>query len=390
MKALHFGAGNIGRGFIGYLLNQTGYEVCFADINQDIIGSINKNNGYRIELLDDNPDPRQVSGFTALNSLSQKDQLIDAIIDADLITTSIGVNNFGNIAEVLAEGLLKRLNQHERKLDIIANENAINASTMLKKQVEAVLSESDKEKMNRFVGFPNAAVDRLALSKVRDGEEVVQVEPFCELVINKSEMVNHQLPPIKHATYVDDLKPYIERKLYIVNLGHAATAYIGFLAGKTTIQQTLSDPKLEGFVRKTLREAAQYIIHTFGVDSEDLEKFIHTTLDRFKNENVSDDIFRVARDPIRKLGLDERLIKPTRKLYEMGLSTKNLCIAIAAAFLFDNPKDVQSAELQNYISEHGIAKAILHFTKLDGEMSSMVEEAYTTLKKQKQGLVEES
>ena len=48
MNAVHFGAGNIGRGFIGNLLNESGYEVCFVDVNSDMIDRINSDKSYLV------------------------------------------------------------------------------------------------------------------------------------------------------------------------------------------------------------------------------------------------------------------------------------------------------------------------------------------------------
>ena len=125
MNAVHFGAGNIGRGFIGNLLNESGYEVCFVDVNSDMIDRINSDKSYLVQLLNDEKEIKKISPVSALNSKTQKDEIIDRIVSADLITTSVGVNNLVHIAPVLAEGLIKRIQQMRPKVDVIANENAI-------------------------------------------------------------------------------------------------------------------------------------------------------------------------------------------------------------------------------------------------------------------------
>jgi mannitol-1-phosphate 5-dehydrogenase len=381
MKALHFGAGNIGKGFIGYLLNKTGYEVCFVDVNQPMVDSINKNNSYKVEILDDSHTGETISPVTALNSSTQEEKVIDAIVNADLITTSVGVNNLSRIATIVSKGLLKRVNKNKRKLDIIANENAFNASSTLKQEIERHVTTSEMEEICSFVGFPNSAIDRLALSKNSEEGEIALVEPFYEWIINKSEMVNLELPLIENAIYVEDLKPYIERKLFIVNMGHATTAYIGFLAEEPTIQSALENPNIEPFVRKTLNEASQYIIKKYNIKYEDMSVFIEKTLKRFKNKNISDDILRVGRSPIRKLGYDERLTKPTRELFDLGLSIEHLTMAVAAAFLFNHPNDEESVILQEYINEKGIDQAILHFTQIENKIiRDRIKENYYLLK----------
>lgn len=380
MRALHFGAGNIGKGFIGYLLNKSGYDVCFVDVNQSAIDKFNKNNRYLVELLDDNHTVEVITPVSALNSITQKEEVLNSIVKADIITTSVGIGNIPRIAQSLAKGLLKRVDVNKNKINIIANENAISASSTLRQEVEKYLSDEEIKKIRQYVGFPNSAIDRLALSKENQEDEIALVEPIFEWVINKSEMVNIDLLPIKGATYVADLAPYIERKLYCVNMAHAATAYIGFLNGEKTIQDALKNPKIESFVKGALNEVAQYFIKEYNISSNEINRFIEKILARFKNNNISDDISRVGRSPVRKLRANERLVGPTLKLYEQEYPVKHMTMLVAAALLFDNPEDEESVSLKQYIKKNGIEEAIRHFTGItDGCLAIIIRNNYYKL-----------
>lgn len=384
MLALHFGAGNIGKGFIGSLLNKTDYDLCFVDVNQDTIDRFNKKNRYLVELLDDTHTVEVVAPVTALNSLTQEQDVIRHIEQADIITTSVGVNNLPRIAGILAKGLLNRINTNKNKLDVLANENAINASSKLKEAIATHLSDTELASIESLIGFPNTSIDRLALSKTDDDDEIALVEPLYEWVINASEIQNNTAPRIKGARYVNDLKPFIERKLYSVNMAHAATAYLGFVFNKSTIQDTLKDQELEQFIEGTMQETAQYFIKVFNVEPLEMTSYINKTLLRFKNSNIQDDIFRVGRSPIRKLGYNERLVKPLRELSKLGLPISHLTLAIAAGYLFFNPEDEESVTIQNYISEHGIKSAIAHFSELkDATFTDAIIANYNKLKTQK-------
>jgi mannitol-1-phosphate 5-dehydrogenase len=381
MEALHFGAGNIGKGLIGCLLNKTGYEVVFVDVDPAAIDRFNKQGRYLVETLDDARTVQAVSPVSALNSLTQEEEVIEKITTADLITTSVGPANLGRIAGVLSKGLLKRVNANKNKLDIIANENSMYASSSLKEEIKKYLTPEEMNDLLNAVSFPNSAIDRLALPKETDQEEAALVEPFYEWVINKKEMINHELPPVKGAVYVDNLEPFIERKLYLVNMGHAATAYAAYLFEKPTIQSALEQREIEKFLQETLNEAAQYFINKGKINEEDLTDYTNRIVNRFKNKHISDDIFRVGRAPVRKLGPEERLVKPTVELFKLGMPVKYMTTAIAAGFLFNNPEDDESVTIQKYIQQHGARKAITHFTGItDERLLTLIETAYNRLK----------
>ncbi|QKS72569.1 mannitol-1-phosphate 5-dehydrogenase [Paenalkalicoccus suaedae] len=381
MLALHFGAGNIGKGFIGYVLSKNGYDLCFVDVNQLHIDQINTKRSYDIELLDKTRSKQEVAPAYALNSITQKQDVIDTIARADVITTSVGVDNLTKIAAVLAEGLMKRSAAGKKKLNVFANENAINASSILKEEVYKHVSEKEKEELEAFTSFPNTAVDRLALSSTSEDGDILLVEPFYEWVIDESACMDDGLAPLKGVHYTKSLAPYIDRKLYIVNQGHATTAYLGHLIGYTTIRESLENDDIKTVVMGAMREAATYVSLKHGQDIEELYQFVDVTLTRFTNPNVSDPVSRVGRAPIRKLGANERIVTPALTLIKVGHSVKSLAKSIAAGYLFDVPEDEESAKLQDFIRDNGIEKAVRTFSKIEEkELLTSILNEYTFLK----------
>jgi mannitol-1-phosphate 5-dehydrogenase len=381
MNAVHFGAGNIGRGFIGNLLNESGFEVCFVDVNSDMVNKLSNDKSYIIRILEGCENYIKISPVTALNSLTQDTEVINRITTADIITTSVGAGNLSRIAPLLLKGLLKRISEKKDRIDIIANENAVNASSMLKQEILKLASKEETELLEKFTGFLNSAIDRQALSETKDGADIAVVEPYYEWVINKAEVVNEKTLGIKGAVYVEDMKPYIERKLYCVNAGHATAAYAGFIAGCATVQEALASEEIKDFVRNTMRENARYLIKEYGITEDEMNKYIEKTLLRHGNPSISDSVFRVGRSPMRKLGYDERLAAPARKLYSMGLPVTYISRAIAAVFCFYNPEDEESLEIQDYIKEHGIGEAVKYFTKLeDSGLTELIEKNYKLIK----------
>ena len=232
MKNLHFGAGNIGRGFIGELLNKSGYHITFVDINKDVVNELKRCDTYTIRILYGNIEEVEINNFDALNIAEEKEQLYTAIGEVELITTSIGPNILPIIAKDIAEGLkLKVVNNNTKLLDIIACENMISGSEFLKTEVFKHLSEQEQDFVNKYVGFPNSAVDRIVPAQKHEDVLLVEVEKFCEWVIEEDKIKVESNRNIEQVHYVEDLNPFIERKLFTVNTGYAAISYIANYLG---------------------------------------------------------------------------------------------------------------------------------------------------------------
>lgn len=354
MRVINFGAGNIGKGFIGYLLHRSGYDVCFVDVNEDVINRLNTRNQYLVKLLDDTGTTEVISPVSAKHIVHDEEALLQEIESAALITTATGVQNLSKIAGTLAKGLLRRVAKNKQPLDVIANENAIFASDTLKSEVEKHVSSEEMAEILSVVRFPNSAIDRLALPREHPEDELAVVEPDFEWVVE--ETGNHQA--IEGVTYVEDLKPYIERKLFSINMAHAATAYLAHLCKEPTIQSALTKSRLKDFVHATMLETARYIENRFRIPAEEMEAYIQKTLRRFQNPNIEDDIYRVGRSPIRKLGPDERLNQPLRQLQALDLPADHLIFVVAAGFHFYHPDDEESVTLQDMVKSDGIESAI--------------------------------
>lgn len=87
-KAIQFGAGNIGRGFIGSLLSKAGYHVVFADVNTEIIDKINKDKEYTIHVMDTVCSEEKVNDISGVISINN--EIYKEIVEAEIITTAVG------------------------------------------------------------------------------------------------------------------------------------------------------------------------------------------------------------------------------------------------------------------------------------------------------------
>ncbi|MGA5688271.1 mannitol-1-phosphate 5-dehydrogenase [Cytobacillus pseudoceanisediminis] len=376
-QAVHFGAGNIGRGFIGALFSQSGYHVTFVDIADEIINQLNEEKQYQVLLAADEQESMTIENVSGLNNLKQENEVIEAIKQADFLTTAIGPNILPRIAPLIAKGLAARAAAgNNEKLYVIACENQISATDLLKGYImEHLYSDVNLA----GVSFLNSAVDRIVPIQNNQGSLDVLVEPYHEWVVETTE----DIPHIEGMKIVPELAPFIERKLFTVNTGHAVIAYFGYLGGKETIDQTLADEEIYNQVQATLSETGAYLINRYDLNPEDHQKYIDKIIGRFQNAHLNDGVTRVCRSPIRKLGPEDRLVRPALQAQKAGLSYTNLAKAIAAALMFDNREDEEAVKLQEMIQENGVPNVLKEVCGLEesSELATEILKQYEALKK---------
>jgi mannitol-1-phosphate 5-dehydrogenase len=192
----------------------------------------------------------------------------------------------------------------------------------------------------------------------------VLVEPFYEWVVDASGIKGAR-PEISGVTYVDDPMPYIERKLLTVNTGHSAIAYLGYACGLATIHAALEDPAVRDGASKALEETSLLLAWEHGFDPDELQEYRQKVFARFENPRISDEVTRVARAPIRKLGHDERFVSPALRLLDMGRRPTRLAAVIRALLAFDHPQDAEAVELQETISAEGERAALARYAGIE-------------------------
>ncbi|CYU51737.1 mannitol-1-phosphate 5-dehydrogenase [Streptococcus suis] len=363
-QAVHFGAGNIGRGFIGEILFENGFEIAFVDVNVTIIDALNQRHSYEIEIAEEGKRHIAVSGVRGINNRLNPEEVVTAISTADLVTTAIGPNILPFIAGLVAQGIeARRQAGNTQPLDVLACENMIGGSAFLYEEVKKHLSEEGLAYAAEFVGFPNAAVDRIVPAQSHEDPLFVVVEPFNEWVVETQGMKNPNLK-LEGVHYEADLEPFIERKLFSVNSGHATSAYTGAHFGATTILEALQNPEVKSKVEAVLAEIRSLLIAKWNFDEQALVDYHKVIISRFENPYIVDDIARVARTPIRKLGYDERFIRPIRELRERGLSYDNLLATVSYIFGYKDETDEQSVQLQNLLQEKALPEVVAEVTGL--------------------------
>ncbi|KAJ7314385.1 mannitol-1-phosphate 5-dehydrogenase [Mycena albidolilacea] len=405
-RAIHFGAGNIGRGFIAPLLSRSGYHVVFTDVDKELIDTINEEKGYSVYILDTNGSDadngeKEVQPIVHVKGvLSTTNDLIREIEHPKLklITTAVGLPILDKIAPTLAKGLKARRAAGGGTINIIACENAIGATAQLAKKVHAHLEGEDAAWAEAHVGFANCSVDRIVppfSPEDHDGADSVLdvgVEEFFEWVVEGPSLKGDANGgkggaldvPIQGMTLTDNLAAYNERKLFTLNAGHAIAAYLGHLKGLRTVDASISDEEIAAVVRGALAdEAGKALCQRHHFNEEEHKAYIEKIIGRFQNAAVKDDVVRVGRQPLRKLGREDRLVGPARMCAEAGIPVKHLATGIAAALWYENEEDEQSVEMRKAIADKGLEKYVVELTGFEegSDVHKQILKSYAELKR---------
>jgi mannitol-1-phosphate 5-dehydrogenase len=320
----------------------------FADVSEELIGALQAQSSYRVHEIGEGARDHVVDGYRAINSRTHEADVIAEIAAADVVTTAVGARILAFVAPVIAKALEQRP-ADAAPLVVIACENAIGGTDILRGEVAKHTSASNAV-------FANCAIDRIVPEQ--HGGLDVTIEAFHEWVVDRTPFAG-ATPDIHGVTWVDDLTPFIERKLFTVNTAHAAAAYHGLDRGWTAIREALATPELQAEVRAVLAETKTLIVEKHGFSDEEQQAYIEKTLKRISNPELPDTCERVGRGPLRKLSRHERFIAPAAELVERGHTAWDLLNAVGAALRFDVEADAESVELQTMLSSGTPAPALV-------------------------------
>lgn len=357
LKAVQFGAGNIGRGFTAQLFTESGYEVVFVDVIDEIVSLINERRSYPIEIVGDEPETVIISNIRAVHG-SDAEAVAREIFDASLVCTAVGVNVLKHIAPAIASGIKLRADAKlTRPLNIIICENLLHASDVLRGHLLDILPKKYADYVHRYVGFVESVVSRMVPVMTEEQRQrdplLVIVEAYKKLPVARRGFVG-KIPDIVGFQSYDNFEAYVERKLFTHNLGHAVAAYLGYLRGHEYVYQAMADPEVRPIVEQALAETGAALIRRHGFTHSEHQEHIDDLLHRFSNIALGDTVARVGRDPIRKLGPDDRLIGSGKLTLKYEIQPRAVSLGTAAALKFDNPDDPAAVELQRMISREGL------------------------------------
>jgi mannitol-1-phosphate 5-dehydrogenase len=334
MKAVMYGAGNIGRGFIGAVFARSGYELTFIDVAEETVAALRREGRYPIRILSETGfEDTWIEGVSAVDG-RDLESASDCIAGADIMATAVGVRALPLIAPLIAAGLRKRFARTEAPLNIIICENLINANHVLAGLIKESLSGGELTLFDRRAGLVEASIGRmvpLQTEEMRDGNPLrVCVEAYGFLPVDRNAFIG-EIPNLEGLVPFDRFDFYIQRKLFVHNMGHAVCAYLGMLLGDRYIADAINRPEVFCITQNAMLESARALSAMYGMPLEDLFAHVQDLLCRFSNRALGDTCARVGADTERKLGPADRLIGAIKCCGGQGITPAFISAGAAAA-----------------------------------------------------------
>ena len=333
MKAVMYGGGNIGRGFIGALMSQSGYRVTFIDVAEPVVKHLQEKGCYPIRYVSSSGyEDVLIENVTAVNG-NDSEAASDAIAACDIMATAVGARILKFIVPNIVAGLRKRWASGGGPLNIIVCENLMDANKVVEGMIKAELSEAECALFDDSVGLVEASIGRMVpvqTEEMKDGEPMrVCVERYGFLPTDKAAFKGG-IPEIKNMVPFEPFDFYIKRKLYVHNMGHATCAYLGDLLGLEYIYESIDAADVRIIVQNAMLESAMTLASKYHVPMGDIVAHITDLLHRFTNAALKDTCKRVGGDPGRKLSPEDRLIGSSKLAAEMGIVPAYIAVGAAA------------------------------------------------------------
>ncbi len=281
------------------------------------------------------------------------------------------------IFSYLLSGLKKRMNAIDKEITLLCCDNIRENGIMLEKALKKyILNSNQLELLNwidKKVNFPSCVVDRITprapkylKKEIRDKFTIdencsVMAEPFKQWVVEDNFIGKRPNLEDVGVQFVNNVFPYEEAKIRILNGGHVALSYIGALKGHTTYDQAINDKQLQQYFFELERKE---IIPALGNEVPfDLEEYMMIIFDRFKNKNIGDKLERIAMDGVGKFPI---FILPTiNECFKINIIPENSIESIATWYVFMCKINTNNLDFNYYEPSWEWIKSYLYEEKIN-------------------------
>lgn len=376
-KALHFGAGRIGRALVGNILCQSGYEIIFVDVARPCVDALNRHNKYPLQVISPEGESRLLIEHVSALHFDQTKEIECAIATANLVSTSVGPLQLPVIAPVIARGLRRRFHGGQSlPLNVVPFENTHSNGDLLRRLVFSHLTAEEQQRFQPLCGFPNTTITVTAFDvKANDPTGLlagIDRPEDREIVADRKGFVA-PAPRLAEIILTDELERFEDRKMFVAG-AHAIGAYAGHRRGHTTYSEAMQNRAPRAALLGALDEMSALLQRLHSFSAPEMKRYLDPLTNRFCDLRFADPIARVGRDPKRKLAPGERMVRPARLATEKGLSCDHLVQGIVNALKYDHPQDAEAQQIQQSLREHGLEKTLADVTgiRADEELGRRV------------------
>lgn len=352
-----FGAGATGRGHVGLLAWQAGFQIVFVDKKPELVDALQRRGRYTVKLCGGPLQEAVVSGYRAYHA-QDRAAIAGEIRDATLVLTAVFDQNLSDVAQTLALGLSACARAgRTAPLNCIACENMMDSSTRLGQHVRTQLAGQELAWCAKYAGFPDCMISRVVPRPEADPLLIV-AEDYNEWTVRAEAFCGPRPAALTALELVDNQTARLERKLFIHNGGHATCGYFGFHRGHRYIHEAVADPLVAECVLGVLDELGAVVRRKWGFSRESIDRYKQDLCRRGAVPEMRDEILRVVRDPLRKLSPRERLVAPANLAVQYGLPRAWIVKAIVAAMRYQHPQDPQSVALAGQLAQGGLSQVL--------------------------------
>jgi len=380
-KIVVFGAGATGRGHVGLLAWQAGYEIVFVDINPGLVQILEKSGEYRVRLYGQTTQEVSVTGYRVYHA-GQRKAVADEIRDAVLVLTAVFDQNLPDVARTVALAVTDcRRTGRTAPLNCLACENMMDSSSVLGRHVHVHLTGDNAAYCDEYFGFPDCMISRV-VPRPEPDPLVIVAEDYNEWTARTETFKGPKPEALTALKLVDNQTARLERKLFIHNGGHAVCGYIGFHRGWKYIHEAVRDDVVAEHVLGALDELGAVIQTRHGFTRESIDAYKNNLVRRGSVPEMRDEILRVVRDPLRKLSPNERLVAPAVLAEQYGLKREWIVKGIAACLHYRHASDRQSIVMAKMIRNEGVNSVIENICKIGARtpLARDIAAAYTAWK----------
>lgn len=363
--AVVIGAGRTGRGFLARLLAESGYRLAFIDRSAELVRLLNEDRAFTVHFFGGGQPPQVIEDFQA--ALAESDEAAALVADAAIVFSAVGESNVGALAPLLAAALKLRRERRSPRLPILVCENGAAPAAPLRRALAEYAHEGAIAEAAIFCSTVERSGSRLDLES----------ESYDELPYDAAAFSG--LPGCHTMKPVADFASLLQRKIYTYNCFSACIAYLGARQGYVWYSDAARDPEIVAVIGRIAPALNAAVALKYQVAFDEQVRFAEAALRKFQDAAIRDDIARNARQVIRKLASDDRLVAPARLIRENGGSTCALALVIAAALHYRGPDE---SDLAQRLEQEGVGAVIAQISALppDDPLVRQVADYFQALK----------